>query len=302
MTDTQQRKQVTFSPDEELYQSYDTAEDARRAQYHYEQPIEFFYPILGGEWNVYSCNLWPEGVTSDTAAQEAHLDLLAHLMDLKPGQRILDVGCGWGGPLVYLCKTYGVSGVGITVSPRQKQAADARIARYGVDARIIETHWRDLQDAQGFDAIYSDEVIVHFHDLGEFFAKCHSLLRDGGRMVHKELHFTHKMYSRMTRAMDFVNQLFAATGNYRTLAEELALVNDAGFEVQQAYPIPLSHYSQTQARWMANMKTHRRALEAVVGAETYHRYRTYMNMIYLIHKGTTMSLDVVVSRKIANPA
>src|SRR5205823_4876414 len=77
------------APDQELFQRYSNQEDAARTNIHYEQPREFFYAITGGEWNVYSCNLWTDA-TTDTESQEAKLDLLARLMELKPGQRILD--------------------------------------------------------------------------------------------------------------------------------------------------------------------------------------------------------------------
>src|SRR5262245_9701665 len=130
----------TFEPERQLYQAYSTEEDIRRTNLHYEQPVEFFYQVTGGEWNVYSCTLWDDAKT-ETEAQERKLDQLAELLDLKPGQRIMDVGCGWGGPLVYLCTKYGVRGVGLTLSALQKQAADQRIARYGANAEVIVCHW-----------------------------------------------------------------------------------------------------------------------------------------------------------------
>src|SRR3712207_5325574 len=124
MTLLQTRKQAVFAPVQQFYQPYSPEEDKQRTNSHYEQPVEFFYAVTGGKWNVYSCNLWGE-VMTDTESQEAKLNLLAQLMQLKPGQRILDVGCGWGGPLVYLSKTYGVQGVGLTLSSLQKRAASS---------------------------------------------------------------------------------------------------------------------------------------------------------------------------------
>ena len=293
-------KQAAAPPNFPYYQAYELDEDTRRTQSHYEQPAEFFYPILGGEWHSYSSGLWPEGVTTETAAQEAKLDLLARLMDLKPGQRILDVGCGWGGPLVYLCKTYGVSGVGLTVSPTQRVAIEERIAKYGVDARVIEQNWRAFDDAAGFDAIYTDEVLVHFNDLGGFFKRCYDWLHEGGRMVHKELHLTHPHWAEMDRAGNSVNEIFGLTGNYRPLAEELALANAANFEVACVYNIPIApHYMKTMERWLTNMRDNRTALEALVEPATYHAYRRYLNVARAILVSRTMTLDVVASQKLA---
>src|ERR1700716_2980612 len=98
----------------QLYHDYSVREDQDRTNVHYEQPPEFFYLFTGGEWNVYSCNLW-DTATNDTESQEHKLNRTGELAGLKPGMRILDVGCGWAGPLTYLCKTFGVSGVGLTL-------------------------------------------------------------------------------------------------------------------------------------------------------------------------------------------
>jgi cyclopropane-fatty-acyl-phospholipid synthase len=296
-----EQRQVAFTAEQQFYQSYSTSEDKWRTNVHYEQPVEFFYAVTGGAWNVYSCNLWGEP-ESDTGSQEAKLDLLAELMDLRAGQRILDVGCGWGGPLVYLSKTYDVHGVGLTLSPAQKRAAEERAGREGARVEIVESHWRDYEDERPFDAIFTDEVIVHFNDLGGFFRKAFSLLGDNGRMVNKELHFTHPRYSKMTRGLSLINEIYGSTGNYRTLAEELALANAADFEVQRIHQIPLRHYRKTMARWEENMLRRRDELEALVGPEYFRRFRTYLKLCHRIFCGQTMTLDVVVSHKVIPPA
>ena len=296
MTVRSRRTEVAPSP---LYQPLSYDEQVRRLREHYEEAGEFFLPVLGGEWSCYSCNLW-EGATTVTEAQERKLDLLAELMALRPGQRILDVGCGWGGPLVYLCKTYGVEGVGLTPMASQKSAADERIARHGVNARIAQSRWDEYEDDRGFDAVYTDEVIVHFHDLAGFFDKVHRLLRDGGRMLNKELHFRHADYSlRTTRGSSFVNQIFGSTGNYRILADELALLGTAGFAVERIHQIALANYHKTLDVWIANLAAHRPKLEARFGRDFVRRYRIYFEMTrrFLVG-GEVFNLDVVVGRKL----
>jgi cyclopropane-fatty-acyl-phospholipid synthase len=280
-----------------LYQPCSTEEDRRRTNRHYDQPAVFFNRITGGEWNVYSANLW-ENARTDTESQEAKLDLLARLMELKPGQRIMDVGCGWAGPLVYLSKKYGVRCVGLTLSPLQKEDADQRIARYGADVRVVVSHWRDYEDDEGFDAVYTDEVIVHFNDLRGFFAKVHSLLRSGGRMLNKEVHFTHSRYYRIPRAMVPVNEIFGVTCNYRTLAQELALLDETNFESRVIYQIPNWNYVKTIDRWQANMHLHRDELVALVGEEHYLRFRRYLKLARLMVGSSRGTLDCVVAHKI----
>lgn len=294
MNSRTEHKRYQVTPEHQLYQSYSIAEDQVRTNLHYEQPPDFFYRITGGEWNVYSCNLW-DNATTDTESQAAKLDLMAQQMRLQAGQRILDVGCGWAGPLVYLCKTYAVQGVGLTLSPMQQQAAQQRIARYGVDAQVHVCHWEDFQDERGFDAIYTDEVIVHFNNLKGFFDKAFSLLKPGGRMVNKELHFVHPGYTKMTRAGAFVNDIYGTTGNYRTLADELTLLYETGFEAQALRQIPREQYHKTLNRWLENMHASREELVQLVGSDHYRRFRTYLKLAHLIIEN--MTLDIVVGEK-----
>jgi cyclopropane-fatty-acyl-phospholipid synthase len=295
-TGSRAKPKAVFTEDQQLYRPLSKEQDRQQTNTHYEQPVEFFYALTGGEWNVYSANLWT-GSSTQTESQERKLDLLAEMMQLRPRMRIMDVGCGWGGPLVYLSKKYGVRGVGLTLSSVQKAAAEERIARHGADVSIVESHWKDYQDDEPFEVVYTDEVIVHFHDLGDFFSKVYGLIRDGGRMLNKELHLVNARHSEMTRAMSFINEIFGSTGNYRTLAEELTLVGEAGFDLEAIRQMPLLEYQKTVDSWLANMKAARGRLEELVGRETFRRFQTYLQLCHHIHGGDRMTLDLVVSRK-----
>ncbi len=290
-------KDFQVKPEEDIYQELTTEEDKERTNVHYEQPPRFFTAFTGGEWNTYSCNIWDDATTV-TESQEAKLDLFAHYMQLKPGMRIMDVGCGWGGPLTYLCKKYNVQGVGLTLSSKQAEFARARIAKHGVDAQIVQQHWREYQADQPFDAIYTDEVIVHFHNLDEFFAKCHSLLIPDGRMVNKELHFTHPDYARLTRATYLIQEIYGFTGNYRTLAEELGLVYKAGFEVRHIHGIPQVNYGKTFKYWLSNMHENRQELIDLVGHDFYIKFRKYLKVAEIWVTSRTITIDMVVSQKL----
>lgn len=277
-----------------LWRGFSAAEDRQRTNEHYEKPTRFFTAITGGVWNVYSCNLWESGL-DDTQSQERKLDLLAGLLELESGQRVLDVGCGWGGPLVYLAKRYDVRGVGLTLSPTQGEFARRRVRENRVDVEILECHWEDFESDETFDAVYTDEVIVHFNRLDGYFQKVLSLLRPGGRMLNKELHFTSTRWMEVTPAMVFVNEIYGETGNYRTLHEELALVDRAGFTLQHVHQIGMENYVRTAGRWLENMNAHRWELEELVGAQYYKRFRTYLRIARRIFGGPSMTLDVVSS-------
>lgn len=273
-------------------------EDEERSRYHYQQDAEFYYLQTGGDWNVYSCLYWPEEQATGTEAQTAKLDILARMMNLQPGMRILDVGCGWGGPLVYLCEKYGVTGVGITVTPSQRDAAEQRARKHGVDAQFHTVHWQNFHDEQGFDAIYSDEVIVHFHDLQGFFEHSWTLLKPKGMMVHKELHFTHERYMKLDRTGDHIYKVFGSAGTYRLLGEELLMLNNSNFEMIELFHIPLSHYRRTVDFWLANMFTHKTRMRELVGEQFYSDYRKYLKIVRWLMNTNTFSLDIVASRKI----
>lgn len=282
----------------DLYQALTIEEDIDRTNVHYEQPAEFFLTVTGGKWNCYSCNWWPEGVTTQTESQEAKLSMAAEIMELKPGMRVLDVGCGWGGPLSFFAKNYGVSGVGLTLSNLQKASADKRIANLGVDVDIQICHWKDFDDTEGFDAIYTDEVIVHFFDLPDFFKKCHSLLKEGGIMLNKEAHFTHPNHLTMSRADVFVNEIYGFTGNYRTLAEELTYLHEANFELKRLYQAPNAYYLKTFDCWMSNMYENKDRLIELVGEDYYKRFRMYLRIVHRLLKTTKVTVDMVAGRKL----
>lgn len=280
-----------------VWRKYSVEEDRQRTNRHYDLPAEFITTFTAGDWNVYSCNLW-DGVDSVTESQERKLDLLAELMDLRPGQRILDVGCGWAGPLVYLAKRYGIRGVGLTLSPNQKEYADRRIREHGVDVEVRVGHWEDFGDPTPYDTVYTDEVIVHFNDLGGFFEKVKALLKPGGILLNKELHFTSSRFMQLTRAMIFLNNIFGETGNYRMLHEELLLLDHAGFILEKIDQIPIANYAKTADGWLANLQAHRARLEELVGTEIYEGFRKYLRMVRRIHGSSSppMTLEVVVAR------
>ena len=277
------------------YQAYKLEEDTERTAYHYEKDPEFFLTLTGGEWHNYSCSLWEEGLTM-TQAQEKKLDKMAELMRLEPGMHILDVGCGWGGPLVYLCKEYGVTGHGITVSANQIPVAQELAEKYGVDATVEVIHWQDLPEVERYDAIFTDEVIVHFNELSGFFAKCHKALKPGGMMVNKELHFTHSTRAHWTDPLSqHINKVYGYTGNYRTLHDELKMVDDNNFELMNIFQIPIEQYQQTISVWLKNMFDNRERLKSITSDDVYKDFRLSLKARLLGFRTGLYNLHFVIS-------
>jgi cyclopropane-fatty-acyl-phospholipid synthase len=279
------------------YLAYDADEDTARSASHYDADPEFYCTFTGGEWNSYSCVLWEDGLDL-TQAQERKFDLFAHLLGLTPGMRVLDVGCGWGGPLTYLCQRYGVVGHGIAVSPKQIAYARERAARMGVAATFELQHWRDLPEDQTFDAIYSDEVIVHFNDLVGFFKKCHVLLRPGRLMAHKEIHLTRASYGVLGPLGEHINRAFGYTGNYISLHQELRDLDESGFALESIVEIPMTYHQRSVDVWLDNLFDNRERLKAITSPEFYRNFRMTLKAYrHLFGRTNMLHLHVVVSRR-----
>jgi cyclopropane-fatty-acyl-phospholipid synthase len=297
-THTNPHMDIQPPPRPEMYLEYDLAEDTRRSAYQYDQDPEYYLTQNGGEWHVYSCSLWEPGFTL-TQAQEKKLDKMAELMELKAGMHILDVGCGWGGPLVYLCRKYGVTGHGIAVAPNQIETARARAARYAVSATFELLHWQNLPEVEMYDAIYSDEVITHFPNLGEFFARCHKLLRAGGTMAHKEVHLSHARYAKLNPLNQRAVKVIAFTANYITLHQELRQLDESGFALTHLFEIPMTHYQRTLDEWLHNIFENRARLKAITSPQWYEDQRAFIKACrYIFTHTENCRLDIVASRKL----
>ncbi|WP_430390768.1 cyclopropane fatty acyl phospholipid synthase [Dyella sp. 20L07] len=146
---------------------------------HYDLGNDLFQAMLGKRL-VYSCGYWAQATNLDDA-QVAKLDLICRKLQLKPGQRVLDIGCGWGEALKYAAEHYGVEGVGITVS--QEQADFARKLCTGLPVEIRLQDYRDLNEP--FDAIFSIGMFEHVGPLNyrTYFEVAKRCLRDDGLFV-----------------------------------------------------------------------------------------------------------------------
>jgi cyclopropane-fatty-acyl-phospholipid synthase len=159
--------------------------DRRSVRHHYDLPAEFFALFLD-ESMTYSCAIFSRGATTLEEAQRTKLELVCTKLGLQPGERILDVGCGWGSFAVHAAREHGVHVTGITLSAPQAERARARAAEAGlsdrVDIRVAD--WREL-DGETFDAIASIGMVEHVGNaqIDAYAARLASLLKPGGRLL-----------------------------------------------------------------------------------------------------------------------
>lgn len=153
----------------------------RNIEAHYDLSNEFFTAFLDRSL-TYSCGYFENAQTSLEEAQEAKLRRLADKLGLRPGMKVLEIGCGWGSFALLLAREYGCLVKGLTLSPRQQRLASARVEAAGLADRV-EISLEDFRDTRGsFDRIVSVEMFeaLGYENWGTFFARCHSLLaRDG---------------------------------------------------------------------------------------------------------------------------
>lgn len=229
---------------------------------HYDVSNDFYRLVLGPSM-VYSCAYWrpaDDPTRSLETAQHDKLDLVCRKLDLHPGMRLLDVGCGWGSLVLHAAKQYGVTAVGVTVSEEQQRLARERIAEAGLSDRV-EVRLQDYRDVDDgpYDAIASIGMAEHVGS-DQFLAYArglHDLLRPGGRLLNH-------MISRPPEARDlpgappqepehtFVQAFVFPDGELSPLGTTLPLLEHAGFEVRDVEALR-EHYALTLREWVANL-------------------------------------------------
>ena len=159
------------------------ARDRRAIAYHYDLSNDFFELFLGRRM-VYSCAYFESSEEELDDAQERKLEYLCRKLRLRPGERLLDIGCGWGALLVHAAERYGVEVLGITLSERQAELAEERIrcAGLGARCRVELRDYRELDESESFDKIVSVGMFEHVGAarLPEYFRRAHHLLKTGG--------------------------------------------------------------------------------------------------------------------------
>jgi cyclopropane-fatty-acyl-phospholipid synthase len=257
--------------------------EAANAQ-HYEVPAEFFRLVLGPRLK-YSCALFPQGVTTLAAAEEAMLDLTCERAGLEDGQSILELGCGWGSLSLWMAERYPHSRIAaVSNAASQKAFIDAEAARRSL--RNIEVLTRDMRDfatSEVFDRVVSVEMFEHMRNYEELFRRISSWLApDGELFVHV---FSHKRVSYLFEdrgPSDWMARHFFTGGQMPS--RDLFPQFQEDLFLHEQWNLDGTHYQQTALAWLANMDAAAdevRAVFAQVYGSSAKRFFAYWRVFFM---------------------
>ncbi|MCA1978794.1 MAG: class I SAM-dependent methyltransferase [Thiobacillus sp.] len=253
--------------------------DRRNIQYHYDVSNAFYGLWLDAE-RVYSCAYFREpGMTLDDA-QRAKLDHISRKLALKPGERFLDIGCGWGGLILHAARNFGVRAVGITLSDDQHAYASARVRELGLEGQVEvrKMDYRDVPEAGGYDKIASVGMFEHVGrvNLQTYFAKIHSLLRPGGLVLnHGITAAALKSQGLGSGISEFVDEYVFPGGELVHVSEVFAGATAGGLECLDAENLR-PHYATTLWHWVTRLEAQAARAIELIGEEKYRIWRIYM--------------------------
>ncbi|HEX3962035.1 MAG TPA: class I SAM-dependent methyltransferase [Trebonia sp.] len=250
--------------------------DAESISHHYDVSNRFYEWVLGPSM-AYTCACYPTADATLEEAQEYKFDLVARKIALKPGMRLLDVGCGWGGMVMHAAREYGVKALGVTLSEQQALWAQRAIKAAGLED-LAEVRFQDYRDVPetDFDAISSIGITEHIGkaNVDGYFKFLNGKLKVGGRMLNHCI--TRPDNTGPAIEPDgFINRYVFPDGELEGPGYLNSLMNDSGFEIRHQENIR-EHYSKTLAAWCANLEAHWDEAVKEVGQGTARVWRLYM--------------------------
>jgi len=275
--------------------------DQAAIQYHYDVGNEF-YALWLDRHLQYSCAYFHTGTEDLDTAQEQKMAHICRKLRLRPDDYLLDIGCGWGGLVIYAAQHYGVRALGITLSPRQVAYATERIARAGLADRV-RVELRDYRDPDlgTFDKIVSVGMFEHVgrSKLPEYFAHAYYLLKPGGLFLNHGISIRSPLKfvldadrfkvrtKRQSIGQRLVERFILGTGAFirryvfpdgevNPVSEVNLVAEQAGFELRDVENLR-EHYALTLRRWVERLEAHREEAIRLTNEVTYRVWRLYMS-------------------------
>ena len=276
--DLNQLRSLTPPPEEIKLRGmlHSKARDAEAISSHYDVSNEF-YDIVLGESMTYSCAVYENSSDGLVDAQANKHDLVCRKLDLQPGQRMLDIGCGWGSMVIHAARHYDVRAVGVTISVQQAERARKRVAELGLtdQVEIRVQDYRDVRDGP-YDAISSIGMSEHVggqKQLKTYFGKVRSILASNGRFVNHAI--SRSPQSGMPGSGSFIQRYVFPDGELHEIGATVTALQESGFEARHMESFRL-HYAKTLRQWVQNLEDNWDEAVAEVGRGRVIVWRLYM--------------------------
>ena len=277
------------------------SQDARAIAHHYDVSNEF-YALFLDPLMVYTCAYYREPDGKLERAQQDKLDLVCRKLELRAGETLLDIGCGWGSLAMWAARHYGVRAHGVTLSRAQADYATEQIRQEGLGDRCRVDHldYRDLPADALYDKIAAVGVIEHvgIPNYPSFFSGVRGRLRDGGLYLNHGI--VHDFHWKRTSQTEFLYRHVFPNGDLAGLSQTLTEMERAGWEVVDVEGLRL-HYARTCRHWVERLCARAEEARALVGERTYRTWRLYLTCSAVAFENGSLGLYQVLMRKHRDP-
>jgi len=285
------------------------SEEANRenVQYHYDLSNAFYALFLDPEM-VYSCAYFRDWNNDLATAQHDKLDMICRKLRLKPGDRLLDIGCGWGALVCHAAKHFGVDAVGVTLAEEQFSYAKEKVSRLGLETRVT-IELRDYSLVEGnFEKIASIGMFEHVGaaNYPAYFRTINRLLKPGGLYLHHSIAVRSAAYERRQRKRartgDAIGRYIFPGGELDHLGMSIANLERYGFEVHDVEAWR-EHYARTTRLWHDRLSSNRTAAEGEVGAVKTRLWVAYLAAASIGFTQNSVGIfQTLASKRVRGPA
>ncbi len=273
--------------------------DAEAIHHHYDVSNRFYEMALGPSM-TYTCACYPSDDATLEEAQAHKYDLVCRKLGLKPGMRLLDVGCGWGGMVRHAVEHYGVTALGATLSAEQASWATGKIKELGLDDRAEVRHsdYRDVAEG-GFDAVSSIGLTEHIgvKNYPSYFTSLYDKLRVGGRLLNHCITRPDNKAPGLTRG-GFIDRYVFPDGEITGVGTVISAMQDEGFEIRHAEDLR-EHYARTTRAWCKNISANWDECVAEAGLPIAKIWGLYLAGSSLGFERNHIQLHQVLGEKVA---
>ncbi|HEY6254132.1 MAG TPA: cyclopropane-fatty-acyl-phospholipid synthase family protein [Candidatus Angelobacter sp.] len=271
--------------------------------YHYDLPVDFWKLWLDSSL-AYSCAYFKNGAESLDDAQANKLDYVCRKLYLSQGERLLDLGCGWGGLVTFAACHYGVKATGITLSRTQAEYGSHLVRQLGLQRQceIIHLDFRDFRCAERFDKIACVGAIEHVpvRDLNAFFEHVARLLKPGGLFLNHGI--TESASENHPSGPSFVDAFVFPDHGVTTLSCQLKAAEESGFEVRDVECLR-EHYMRTCSEWLKRIEENEVGLTRHSNRPTQRLFRLYVaGQAYYFKTGASSIHQMLLVRSESKPA